>query len=157
MELVVLDCPLSHRKKVPAWFSWPWFVAACVSVGSDRSTSLWESHSPLFLSNYSECFPPSLSYLHRIKAVFSDVSRDEAQLATHHRQHRCDKKSREIIKKRRNIYSSSLSEEDIHVNIFPCPSERFQKRGFYYLEHNGCLNCFLLILAAAVLVAAVPL
>lgn len=71
----------------------PCFAGASASIGSDRSTFLGESHSPLFPSNYSGCFSPSFSYLHQSKAVFSDFSRDEAQRAAHHRQHRCDKKS----------------------------------------------------------------
>ena len=77
----------------------PCFVEASTSIGSDRSTFLMESHFPLFPSYYySECFRPSLSYLHWSKDVFSDFSRDGAQLATHNRQHRCDKKLSKNLK-----------------------------------------------------------
>lgn len=93
MESVLLDCLLSHRKKVPAWSPWALF---CWSICFHW---LWQEHLPegVPLSTfpsiyYSECFHPSLSYLHWGKAVFSDFSRDETQLATYHRQHRCDKK-----------------------------------------------------------------
>lgn len=122
------------RKKVPAWSSWALF---CWSICFHW---LWQEHLPegaplsTFLSNYySECFHPSLSYLHWGKAVFSDFSRDETELATYHRQHRCDKKLSKNSKlwTRKNVYPSSLSKEVIHVNIFPDASKTSQSRSFY--------------------------
>lgn len=77
----------------------PCFVEASASIGSDRSTFLMEFHFPFFPSNYySECFHPSLSYLRWSRAVFSDYSRDKAQLATHNSQHGCDKKLSKNLK-----------------------------------------------------------
>lgn len=144
-ESVLLDCLLSGRRFL--WSSWALFCWSICFYWLWQEHLPGEPHFPLSFLIIIQNVSILLSYLHWGKAVFSDFSGDETELATYHRQHRCDKKLSKNSKlwTRKNVYPSSLSKEVIHVNIFPDASKTSQSRFLLSFIHWLLKLCILIL------------